>query len=201
MKKPPILILLCVLATLAVAEPDRTIGPPAVRGEMPNWQVLPDGSLVIIHRGVRTGVDSDGEYEYFAEEDVIFDTIDLLNRENPGLLESFKTYMTEHLRGNNYNRLYEESGLRTLVSARKVGQVDLAAFSELPVVWGIVATTEDEVIHARLECSVSACHDCGNAGNPCGDGACAPGQCVQGCYDVGSSCDVIVVQPRPIIKE
>jgi hypothetical protein len=164
---------------------------------MPNWQLLPDGSLVIIHRGVRTGVDSDGEYEYFVEEDMTFDTIDLLNRENPGLLKSFKSYMTENLRGNNYNRLYEESGLRTLVSARKVGEVNLADFSELPVVRGIFPSTEDAVIHARLECSAGACHDCGNAGNPCGDGACSAGQCVLGCYDTGSSCDVIVVRPRP----
>ena len=130
MKRLLFLVLLCFSASLALAGDGQGTSQRPVRSEMPNWQVLPDGSLVIIHRGVRTGVDSDGEYEYFVEEDVTFDTIDLLNRENSGLLKSFKSYMTANLRGNNCNRLYEESGLRTLVSARKVGEGDVPSSVE-----------------------------------------------------------------------
>ena len=63
MKRLLSLVLMCFCASLALAGAGQGTGQRPVRSEMPNWQVLPDGSLVIIHRGVRTGVDSDGEYE------------------------------------------------------------------------------------------------------------------------------------------
>ena len=92
MKKSLTIVVMLALTCLAFG--DKGTAPGRSNGDVPGWQMFPDGTGGIIHRGLRTGVDSEGEYRYIAEEDVVFDTLVLLWNENPGLLAGFQEYVS-----------------------------------------------------------------------------------------------------------
>lgn len=174
-------VLILVVVTVPLLAEER-------RAQVPLLRELPSGQLVILHRGSRVG--PSGDYRLIAYDDTVFDTLTLLEREHPGLLRSFGAFVE---RGDDFSkaaalRAFEQSGLRRLVSARRIGgPIDLSIFSDLPVVKGLANVTEDITETYWTECTA-----CGPNDQP---SQLCNGQCVLGCWLNGADC--IIIRPRP----